>query len=112
MNFPHVYTLQGLKDRILANFPELLGFKDGRDILFLSNEDVGTAFWQGHMIYAHGIYAGLGVDKCLVFPCSTYSLDATQFQAHQAKGKRQPRKHQVGNMDCVSRGNKYVFLFH
>ena len=35
-----------LKDRILANFPELQAFKDGRDILLMSNEDVGTALRQ------------------------------------------------------------------
>lgn len=35
-----------LKDRILATFPELQAFKDGRDILLSSNEDVGTALRQ------------------------------------------------------------------
>ena len=30
----------------LANFPELQAFKDGRNVLFLSNEDVGTALRQ------------------------------------------------------------------
>ena len=32
-----------LKDRILASFPELRAFKDGRDILLTSNEDIGGA---------------------------------------------------------------------
>ncbi len=35
-----------LKDRLLANFPELQAFKEGRDILLMSNEDVGTALRQ------------------------------------------------------------------
>ena len=35
-----------LKDRILASFPELQAFKDGRDILLTSNEDIGTALRQ------------------------------------------------------------------
>ena len=35
-----------LKDRILANFPELHAFKEGRDILLISNKDVGTALRQ------------------------------------------------------------------
>ena len=35
-----------LKDRILASFPELQAFKDGRDIILTSNEDIGTALRQ------------------------------------------------------------------
>ena len=35
-----------MKDRILASFPELQAFKDGRDILLTSNEVIGTALQQ------------------------------------------------------------------
>ena len=35
-----------LKDRILASFPELQAFKDGRDIVLTSNEDIGAALRQ------------------------------------------------------------------
>ena len=35
-----------LKDHILSSFPELQAFKDGRDILLISNEDIGTALQQ------------------------------------------------------------------
>ena len=35
-----------LKDRILAHFPELQAFKEGCDILLMSNEDVGSALRQ------------------------------------------------------------------
>ena len=32
-----------LKDRILANFPELQAFKEGRDVLLIASKDVGIA---------------------------------------------------------------------
>ena len=35
-----------LKDHILASFPELQAFKDGRDVLLTSNEDIGSTLWQ------------------------------------------------------------------
>ena len=35
-----------LKDRIVASFPELQAFKDGRDILLTSKEDIGTTLRQ------------------------------------------------------------------
>ena len=35
-----------LKERILAMFPELQAFKEGRDVLLMSNDDVGTALRQ------------------------------------------------------------------
>ena len=37
--FPSVYSTR-LKDQILAHFPELQAFKERRDILLMSNEDV------------------------------------------------------------------------
>lgn len=39
---PYVHSTR-LKDRILANFPELKAFKEGRDILLISNDDIGVA---------------------------------------------------------------------
>ena len=35
-----------LKDRILTSFPELQAFKDGRDVILTSNEDIGSALRQ------------------------------------------------------------------
>ena len=35
-----------LKDRILVSFPELQAFKNGRDVLLISNEDIGSALRQ------------------------------------------------------------------
>ena len=42
---PSVHSTR-LKDRILAHFPELQAFKEGHDILLMSNEDVGSALRQ------------------------------------------------------------------
>ena len=39
---PYVH-LTRLKDRIVANFPELKAFTEGRDILLISNDDIGIA---------------------------------------------------------------------
>ncbi len=41
MSCPCVHSTR-LKDRIVASFPELQAFKDGRDILLTSKEDIGT----------------------------------------------------------------------
>ena len=42
---PSVHSTR-LKDRILAHFPELQAFKEGLDILLMSNEDIGSTLWQ------------------------------------------------------------------
>ena len=35
-----------IKEQILAMFPELQAFKEGRDVLLMSNDDVGIALRQ------------------------------------------------------------------
>ena len=42
---PSVHSTR-LKDRILAHFPELQTFKEGHDILLMSNEDIGSVLRQ------------------------------------------------------------------
>ena len=39
---PSVHSTR-LKDQILAHFPELQAFKEGHDILLMSNKDIGFA---------------------------------------------------------------------
>ena len=79
-----------LKDRILASFPELQAFKDGRDIILTSNEDSGTALRQACQNDVDNDAYILAQAARIVrkeIMNTTIHFDGTSFPAHcQTKG--------------------------